>query len=190
MACGTDAATSTLGWGSLLCDTHAVTEVLVRYGRAHDPAVTRSLRRMVADLAPTPQGVAWPCLPDTATGFRGPGRKADFCPQVTLEALRTWARLPESEQPEQALDVARTAVRTWRVRADEKPYMFGHGLQFKTVKWPTFWYDIHGLLDTVGLYPRLWRGPEADPADRRSIAELVAVLVAYNFAADGTVTPR
>ena len=190
MSCSTSAATSTLQWGSLLCDTHAVTEVLVRYGRAHDPAVTRSLRRMVADLAATPQGVAWPCLPDPVTGFRGPGRKADFCPQVTLEALRTWARLPPSEQPEQALDVARTAVRAWRVRAVEKPYMFGHGLQFKTVKWPTFWYDIHWLLDTVGRYPRLWRGPEADPADRRSVAELVAVLVAYNVGADGTVTPR
>ena len=89
----------------------------MRYGRARDAAVTRSLRRMVADLAATPQGLAWPCLPDPVTGFRGPGRKADFCPQVTLEALRTWARLPPSEQPEQALDVARTAVRAWRVRA-------------------------------------------------------------------------
>lgn len=58
------------------------------------------------------------------------------------------------------------------------------------MKWPTFWYDIHGLLDTVGRYPRLWRGPDADPADRRSMAELVAVLVAYDVDADGTVTPR
>ncbi|CAN5267376.1 hypothetical protein BH11ACT1_BH11ACT1_16380 [soil metagenome] len=190
MSYGTSRASPTPAWGAMLCDTHAVTEVLVRYGRAHDPAVARSLRRMVADLAGTPQGVAWPCLPHPATGFRGPGRKADFCPQVTLEALRTWARLPEREQPEQALDVARTAIRAWRVRAAEKPYMFGHGLQFKTVKWPTFWYDIHWLLDTVGRYPRLWRGSEADPADRRSVAELVAVLVAYNVGADGTVTPR
>ncbi len=26
--------------------------------------------------------------------------------------------------------------------------MFGHGSRFKTVKWPTTWYDIHGVLDT------------------------------------------
>jgi hypothetical protein len=190
MSFGTSRASPTPVWGSLLCDTHAVTEALIRYGRAQHPAVTRSLRCMAADLSPTRQGVAWPCIPDAVTGFRGPGRRTDFCPQVTLEALRTWARLPEHEQPEQALDAARTALRAWRVRADDKPYLFGHGLQFKTVKWPTFWYDIHGLLDTVGRYPRLWRGPDADPADRRSMAELVAVLVAYNFDADGTVTPR
>ncbi|MGF1597271.1 MAG: hypothetical protein ACFCVK_10125 [Acidimicrobiales bacterium] len=62
--------------------------------------------------------------------------------------------------------------------------------RFKTVKWPTTWYDIHGVLDTLGRYPAIWRGPEADPDDRRALAELVACLIAYNIADDGTVTPR
>jgi hypothetical protein len=68
--------------------------------------------------------------------------------------------------------------------------MFGHGVAFKTVKWPTFWYDVHWLLDTLARYPPLWRAPDAHPADRRTIAELVACLVAYNVDRDGTVTPR
>jgi hypothetical protein len=68
--------------------------------------------------------------------------------------------------------------------------MFGHGAQFKALKWPTFWYDVHALLDTVSRYPKLWQGADADPADRRAVAELVACLVAYNFDLDGTATPR
>ena len=172
----------------MLCDTHAITEVLVRFGRAHHPAVAQALKQMAADRADTAQGPAWPCVP--ASGFRGPGRKGDFCPQVTLEALRTLARLPEHQGSELAFEAARTALRAWTARSDEKPYLFGHGAQFKTVKCPTFWYNVHWLLDTVSRYPRLWQGTDADPADRRAVAELVACLVAYNFDPDGTVTPR
>jgi len=187
---GTSRASAAPVWGSLLCDTHAITEVLVRFGRADHPAVVRALRQMEADLGPTAQGPAWLCVPHSVTGFRGPGRKADFCPQVTLEALRTLARLPGQQRRKETLEAARTALRAWTARPDEKPYMFGHGAQFKTVKWPTFWYDVHSLLDTVSRYPTLWRGRDADPADRRAVAELVACLVAYNFDCDGRVTPR
>jgi len=185
---GTSRASPSPVWGALLCDTHAITEVLVRFGRSQHPAVRRALDRMAEDLVATRQGDAWPCVPHPVTGFRGPGRRADFCPQVTLEALRTWARLPR--RPDPASGVARTALRAWRVRAEEKPYMFGHGTAFKTVKWPAFWYGALELLDTLGRYPGLWRDAAADPADRRALAELVACLVAYNVDPDGTVTPR
>jgi len=205
-------------WSSLLCDTHAITEVLVRFGRTDDARVTRSLERMAADISETSQGTAWPCVPHAPTGFRGPGRKNDFCPQVTLEGLRALARLPDSRRPANILEVAGVALRAWRVRGDEKPYMFGHGRQFKTVKWPTFWYDIHEVLDTLGRYPGLWsaadaggerpdlaetkpsgeeapgsgssRGVEALPDRRGALAELAACLIAYNFGPDGTVKPR
>jgi hypothetical protein len=177
-------------WGALLCDTHAITEALVRFGRKDDPRTRAALERMGTDLTDTAQGLAWPCLPEPTSGFRGPGRKADFCPQVTLEALRCFARLPEQQRPDGLLEVARTAVRAWRARAEEKPYMFGHGIQFKTVKWPALWYDVHWVLDTLGRYPALWRGKRADPADRRSLAELATCLVSYNFGSDGTVTPK
>ncbi len=177
-------------WTSLLCDAHAITEVLVRFGRAETPIVRAALDRMTADLATTPQGPAWACIPDAATGFRGPGRKGDICPQVTLEALRTFARLPERERPPELLAVARVSLQAWRVRGKEKPYMFGHGRGFKTVKWPTFWYDVHWVLDTLGRYPGLWEGPNADPDDRRAMAELGACMIAYNFDPNGRVTPR
>lgn len=177
-------------WGALLCDSHAVLEVLVRFGRGQDARVRTGLERMAADITSTAQGRAWPCLPHSASGWRGPGRKDDFCPMVTLQALRVLAWLAPDQQPGGLLDAARVALGAWRARATEKPYMFGHGRQFKTVKWPTTWYGAYAMLDALGSYPQLWRGPHHQPADARALAELAACLVAYNISADGTVTPR
>ncbi len=64
--------------------------------------------------------------------------------------------------------------------------MFGHGRSFKTVKWPTFWYDIHQVLNTVGRFPEIWQAADARPEDRQAVAELAACLVAYNFGIEGT----
>lgn len=176
-------------WGSLLCDTHAITEVMLRFGRAAAPQVRASLQRMEADLGPTAQGQAWPCIPDPVSGFRGPGRKADFCPMVSLEALRTFSRLPKARRPKGLVGVAQVLLRAWRVRGSEKPYMFGFGVHFKTVKWPPFWFDVHWMLDTLGRYPELWQ-KKAHPEDRKALAEMAACLLAYNFSPDATVTPQ
>jgi hypothetical protein len=177
------------GWGVALCDSHAVVESLVRFGRADDPATRAGLARMAGDLTDTRQGPGWPCLPHSVTGWRGPGRKDDMCPQVTLEALRTFSRLPDDERPAGLHEVARSAAGLWRARGEQKPYMFGHGRSFKTVKWPAVWYDVHWVLDTLSRYPGLWRSPQADPVDRHAVAELVACLIAYNFDPAGMVTP-
>jgi len=176
-------------WSTLPCDTHAITEVLLRFGRGDDPRVQAAVAFLAASLTETAQGPGWLCVPDPVSGFRGPGRKADICPQVTLEALRAFALLPASRRPVGTLDAAGTVLGVWRRRAEQKPYMFGHGVKFKTVKWPTTWYGVHMVLDTLGRYPELWSGPESRPEDRRSLTELAACLAAYNIAPDGTVTP-
>lgn len=190
MAFGSAKSAAEPVWGTLPCDQHAVTEVLVRYGRADDHRVRRALDRIGADLTATAQGPGWLCLPDPATGFRGPGRKADFCPQATLEALRVFAEVPASARPAGLESAARVALRAWRMRGTEKPYMFGHGIAFKTVKWPVTWYGVYAVLDALGRYPRLWRGPAADRDDRAALAELSACLIAYNAGPDGWVVPR
>ncbi|HWI65417.1 MAG TPA: hypothetical protein VNT75_26595 [Symbiobacteriaceae bacterium] len=177
-------------WGALLCDSHIITEVLIRYGFGDTPAVKAALARIALDQTETAQGRAWPCLPHPASGFRGPGRKAEMCPMVTLEALRAFSWLPAAERPAGLLDGARSITRAWLRRGEEKPYMFGHGYTFKVVKWPAFWYSIFWVLDTLSRYPELWRGPAATPEDRRAMAELAACLVAYNVGPDGQVTPK
>ncbi len=177
-------------WGSMLCDTNVIADVLCRFSRCSDARFALALERMGADLAPTPQGRAWQCVPEKPGMWRGPGRKADVCPQVTLEGLRAFSHLPPEERPPHVLEAARTPLEVWRRRAEERPYAFGHGYDFKSVKWPNFWYDVLWVLETIGRYPHLWRGPAARPEDRLSIAELAACLVAYNVDSDGRVTPR
>ncbi len=177
-------------WGALLCDTHAITEVLVRFGRGGDPRVRVALDQMAVDITLTAQGRAWPCRPDPVTGFRGPGRRADLCPQVSIEGLRTFARVPEGSRPPLLPEVARTVLSVWGQRAASAPYMFGHGRSFKAGKWPATWYSALTVLEALGGYPALWRDPGADPVDRRLVAELVACLIAYTMDADGRVRPQ
>lgn len=177
-------------WSVLQCDTFAITDALVRLGRGADAGVRRALALIGADVCDTPQGRAWPCRPDSVTGFRGPGRKADCCPMLLVEGVRLFSRLPEEQRPAWTLDAGRVLLRAWRERGAEKPYMFGHGRQFKTVKWPPTWYGAYLVLDAVGRLPELWRSPGAAPTDRRAVAEIAACLIAYNTSPDGTVTPR
>jgi hypothetical protein len=149
---------------------------------------------MAVDLAATESGSAWPCLPSNS--FRGPGRKGEACPQVTLQALRSISRLPVESRPlapAQLTGAARTILHIWSNRGVSKPYMFGHGLAFKTVKWPPYWYNVLGVLDAIGRYPDVWQGEDAaevDRSDRRAVAELAACLIAYNLDSDWRVTPR
>ncbi len=176
-------------WGSLLCDTNVITDVLIRMGRGDDPRVHLALKRIADDVSATAQGKAWLCIPEKRSLFRGPGRKGDVCPQVTLEGLRAWSHEP-GPRPKWLLEIARIPLEIWRRRADERPYAFGHGYQFKSVKWPNFWYDVLWVLETVSRFPELWRGDTAHEEDRRAIAELAACLIDYNFDEHGCVIPR
>ena len=177
-------------WAALPCDAHAIAETVARFGRAEDPRAERAFARMASDLADTAQGRAWPCRPDPAVGFRGPGRKSDFCPQVTLEALRAFSYVPDFRRPAEVVHAGRVSLAAWRDRGTSKAYMFGHGRAFKRGKWPRTWYSALELTDVLGRYPELWSGPGADPADRRSLAEVAACVVAYTMDAHGRVVPR
>ena len=177
-------------WGALLCDSHAIVESLVRYGFGDDARVRAGLDRMIADLTSTAQGRCWPCRPDALSGFRGPGRKDDFCPQVTVEALRAWGRLPADRRPAELHEAAHVLLRAWRQRSSEKPYMFGHGRSFKTIKWPPTWYRVDAVLDAVSGFPEVWREPTGHAEDRDAVAELLACLLAYNVDGTGQVVPR
>lgn len=177
-------------WGALPCDSHALADVQVRFGFHDDPRVRRAVACLEADLGATAQGPGWCCRPDPAIPFRGPGRKGDVCPQVTLEALRVFGGLPAAQRPTSVVEAARTALRAWRMRGTEKPYMFGHGSAFKAGKWPRTWYDAAAILEAVAPFPEVWAPPGARPEDTQAVVELAACVVAFAFGADGRVTPR
>jgi len=172
------------------CDNNAIVDVLARYGYAQEPSVARALVRVGSDLTTSAQGQGWCCIPDRQPMLRLAMRRADACPQITLEGLRCIGRVPAARRPRGAADAARTPLEIWRRRAEERPYQFGHGYQFKTIRWPSFWYDVLSVLDAVSSFPELWQGPDARDEDRQALAELAACLIAYNVDAAGRVTPR
>jgi hypothetical protein len=86
-------------------------------------------------------------------------------------------------------DVASTALGAWRDRGSHKPYMFGHGRQFKQVKWPPTWYGAYEVVEVMGRLPEVWSGADAREDDVAALSEIAACLLAYNVSADGTVTP-
>jgi hypothetical protein len=176
-------------WSSLPCDHFAVTEVLLLFGRRDSPGITPALARIRDTFSQTVQGPAWFCLPDPAVKWRGPGRKGDGCLQVTVEALRLFGLLPESERPDNISGAAKTLLRAWRVRHEEKPYMFGHGPRFAAGKWPPGWYDASAVLEALAPYRDVWFGVTAAEEDIRSAAEIVGALAAC-FGPGGFITPR
>lgn len=177
--------------GSVLCDTIAITDVLLRFDRADDVRVRSAVARITHDMQRTGQGIGWRCQPVVKEPlFSRQSRAVDACPQISLEGLRILSRLPAAERPRRWLEAARTPLEAWRRSATERPCGFGHGFQFKSVRWPNFWYDVLSVLDAVGRFPELWSGPRSRAEDRRAIAELAACLIEYNMDPDGRVTPR
>lgn len=172
-------------WTSLPCDHHAILETLLLYGRGDSPGVADGLRRVGETFAATPQGQAWLCLPDPVAKWRGPGRKADACLQVTVEALRLFALAGPERRPEGLEAAAQTLIDAWRNRARGKPYMFGHGKRFVAGKWPPTWYDASAMLEAIAPWEAVWSAPR----NRAPVAEIASAL-ASNFDADGLVTPR
>ncbi len=177
-------------WSTLACDHYAITEVLIRFGRVDDPRVRTALDLMADDITNTSLGQGCRCLPHSGTGGRGPGRVGDPCPQVTAEALRTFGRLDAADRPSSLAELARTLLQVWRKRAEVKPYMFGHGMHFKAVKWPNIWYSDLTVLQGLAPYPEVWSGAGAERDDEAAAAELVACLAAYNTDPGGRVVPR
>jgi hypothetical protein len=172
-------------WASLPCDHFAILEVLLLFERHGAPGIDAALARVAGTLVDTAQGPGWLCLPDPVARWRGPGRKNDVCLQVTVEALRLFALLPAAARPKRLVDCARTLLRAWRLRAEEKPYMFGHGARFVAGKWPPTWYDASAVLEAIAPYPAAWRSA----VDRQSAAEIARAL-ATTIGPDGLTTPR
>jgi hypothetical protein len=141
--------------GSSLCDTHIITEALLLGGYESSPEVIKALKYTTQHLKETSQGLAWKCEPNSVTRARGPGRKDDICPQVTVEALRLFSYLPEASRPAGLIPAGRTLLGCWSNGHSERPYMFGHGTRFKKIRPPFFWYSIGEVLDATSRHPEL-----------------------------------
>ncbi len=140
--------------GSSSCDTHIITEALILGGFDRTEEIRKATKFIAEQIKETSQGFAWKCEPNSESKARGPGRKDDICPQVTLEALRVFSHLPEKDQPKELIEAGRTLLRCYE-HPEHRPYLFGHGTRFKKLRPPFFWYDIGAVLDATSRYTEL-----------------------------------
>jgi hypothetical protein len=95
----------------------------------------------------------WRCV--TASGFRGPGRKADPCPLVNVYALRALTQAPELLDSPAARAGAEMLLGHWEQQKERKIYLFGIGSDFRKLKYPFVWYDILHVVDVLSHFPYL-----------------------------------
>ncbi len=166
--------------GSSPCDTHIITEVLLLGGFGESAQVRKAVDFIASNLTDTSQGIGWKCEPNSASNARGPGRKDDICPQVTLEALRLFSHMPKKTHPKTLIDAGRTLLQCYE-QSDHRPYMFGHGSRFKKLRPPFFWYGIDSMLDTFSRFDEL--------SKESAFTEMLSIVLA-KANEDGTFTPE
>ncbi|MDH4212415.1 MAG: hypothetical protein OEV85_00685 [Candidatus Thorarchaeota archaeon] len=145
--------------GSNLCDTHIITETLLLGCYQNSKEVRNALAFITDHLKVTNQGIAWKCEPNSVNNARGPGKRDDICPQVTLEALRLFSLLSEDMRPKNLVTAGKVILSCWERSKEERPYMFGHGTRFRKLRPPFFWYNIGEVLDTLSRYQVLSKEP-------------------------------
>lgn len=166
-------------WGTSLCDSHSILLVLIRGGYKDTPEVKKCIERLKEDYKDTSLGKAWKCESHIPSKWRGPGRKDDPCPMVTLEALKIFSYLSKKERPEDLKEALNTMLGIWNKRKEVTPYMMGHGRRFRKFKAPLFWYNIGWYMDTLSYYPEIF--------DENAYIELLAILAGVNSNEDGKV---
>ena len=132
-------------------------------------------------LKETDQGMGWKCETWINNTRRGPGRKDEVCPILIVDALKGFWVVPENFLPPKMREAGLTLLNCWTKRRTEKPYMFGHGREFRKLKPPFFWYNLGTVLDAASHYPHLVK--------TQAFREMAAVSrLAFN--SEGLVIPQ
>lgn len=172
-----------------LCESHAATEIALRFGLCDDPRVEHALEQMLVDMRRSDLGRAWCCDTQRGRPRLFSSRECEMCPHAAVLALRALGMLPASERPALGEEAVRSLLAAWRRRAEMRPSGFGHGYQFVTVRWPHLWYDALGVLEAVIPFSNVWSAHADDPTSRQAIVELAAAFIDANTDSSGRVMP-
>ncbi|UYP43986.1 hypothetical protein NEF87_000271 [Candidatus Lokiarchaeum ossiferum] len=168
-------------WESILCDHHLITTLMLLFGYEQKSAVKSAISRINDLVEDTENGIGWKCLPGLKSQFRGPGRKNEVCPMLIIDVLRGYYKIPLAKRPANLIKCGKTLLNCWNDRSTKKPYMFGHGRNFRSLKPPFFWYNVGTVLDATSYYPKL--------VNTLSFKQLLSVAL-LSFDSKGEITPK
>jgi hypothetical protein len=132
-----------------LCDAPVLHYVAAKMNLTGGGALVPGLNYLVSLVREN----GWPCAVSPELGkFRGPGRKADPCPYATLIMLKLLALNDEYRNSDAATIGIESLLHLWETSAEQHPYMFYMGTDFRKLKAPFIWYDILHVADTLSLF--------------------------------------
>jgi hypothetical protein len=136
-------------WGWALCDAPVSLYGLARMGLAEDPRVLKGRDFLIGLVRDN----GWPCkVSETLGSFRGPGRKGDPCPYATMAILKLLSLYDETRNGREARLGVECLLSLWVSSAEQHPYMFYMGTDFRKLKAPLIWYDIVHVLDVLSRF--------------------------------------
>lgn len=138
---------NTFGW--CLCDAPLLLLALIKSEVNYE----NHIKQGVDFLASKSKNKGFTCTVSSEHGkFRGPGKKDDCCPYATLIMLKLFAEIPEYQKSDFVKELVNTLLTLWENSAQEHPYMFYMGTDFRKLKAPTIWYDIVSVVDVLSRF--------------------------------------
>ncbi len=126
--------------------------------KLNDGKITPPIRKGVDFVAGLVSENGWHCVASPELGkFRGPGAKNDPCPYATMFSLKMLGLTGKNEYQAAKKTGLETLVRLWKERTRSRPYLFAMGTDFMKLKLPLVWYDALNMLDTLSLYPEVYK---------------------------------
>lgn len=140
-------------WNWIICDFPLITEALISFGFKEDPRVLKAVQFLKSLV----EEKGWLCKSSYGEKFKGPGKKSDPCPIANLFALRVLGLCQEELGSLAAQKGIEMLLDNWENRRKKRYFLFGMGQRFKKLKYPFVWFDILNFLDTLSLFPSVYK---------------------------------
>jgi hypothetical protein len=134
-----------LSW--LLCDFPILFYALLSFNIEPTEDIDRAADYLVSIVREN----GWPCT-GAIQGFRGPGKKTDFCPYATMISLKALSLYPRHSRSEAVKNGVESLLTHWEKKGVEKHYLFGIGSDFMKLKYPNIWYDVLHYIDVLSRF--------------------------------------
>jgi hypothetical protein len=144
------------GWSWMACDAPTVLYALLAMGLGDNARVQRAVEHLVSLVEEN----GWRCVVGAELGsMRGPGRKADPCPIVSVYGLKALSQAPDWVDSGATRIGAEMLLRHWEHQTERKLYLFGIGTDFRKLKYPFVWYNVLHVVGVLSRFPFVRRDP-------------------------------